>query len=251
MPLVSVIMPTYNSEDTVVRAIESVLGQTYLNWELLITDDGSTDRTSIYLKAIELQDRRIQVVYLEKNVGAGLARNRSIENASGRYIAFLDSDDSWHPEKLERHVMFMIRGNVALSYTAYNVYDIDNQFVRTVKIKNKVTIDDMLKSNYIGCSTAIYDVSLIGKFYMSSIRKRQDYGLWFSILSKTGEAYGLNETLTKYWQLPGSVSSNKFRLIGDQYKFFNRELKLGFFKSVMSTVYSIIYKIFSIKDNGK
>ena len=175
----------------------------------------------------------------------------SIGKARGRYIAFLDSDDTWHNEKLHRHLNFMDAENIALSYTAYNVYNEMNILIRTVRIKPKVSLEDMLKSNYIGCSTAIYDASILGKQYMPSIRKRQDYGLWISILRTSGSAYGLNEILTNYSQLPGSVSSKKFSLIRDQYLFFRKEINLGILGSFKSTLYSIIYKVFSIKDNGK
>ena len=249
--LVSIIMPTYNSELTVVSAIESVLQQSYTNWELLITDDKSTDKTCHIVTELARTDNRIRVFKLDYNSGAGVARNVSIGKARGRYIAFLDSDDTWHNEKLHRHLNFMDAENIALSYTAYNVYNEMNIFIRTVRIKPKVSFEDMLKSNYIGCSTAIYDASILGKQYMPSIRKRQDYGLWISILRTCGSAYGLNEILTNYSQLPGSVSSKKFSLIRDQYLFFRKEINLGILGSFKSTLYSIIYKISSIKDNGK
>ncbi|MGM8924321.1 glycosyltransferase family 2 protein [Enterobacter hormaechei subsp. steigerwaltii] len=182
--LVSIIMPSYNSSKTIISSIQSVLAQKYEDWELLITDDCSSDDTLEIILSFSKKDERIKVFSFDNNYGAGAARNNSIEKANGRYIAFLDSDDMWHEDKLTKQVDFMLTGHYGLTYTAYSKINVDGQVKKQIKPPAQVNYNELLKSNVIGCLTAMYDVKMLGKVYMPLIRKRQDMALWLNILKK-------------------------------------------------------------------
>ena len=211
--LVSIITATYNSSKFVVETIESILAQTYTHWELLITDDGSTDDTLAIVEAYMAKDARIKLFRLASNSGAGVARNHSISHAQGRFIAFCDSDDCWLPEKLEKQLAFMLEKDAALSYTSY--YEQDEQSRRQAKVICKPTIDywAIRADDGIGCLTAIYDTEKLGKVYMPEMRKRQDWALWILIIQRCGIAYGLQEPLALYRDLRRSLSSNRLSLV--------------------------------------
>ena len=176
--LVSVIMPTYNAGKFLADSIESILSQTYANLELLITDDCSTDGTIDILKDFAQRDKRVKVKYLKSNVGPAIARNRSIERAKGRYIAFCDCDDRWMPEKLERQIALMTRKDCALCSSSYLICDDNNQLTGINISPKHLTLGMLKRDNKIGCLTAIYDIKRLGhKFYMPAIRKRSQ-SLW-------------------------------------------------------------------------
>ena len=251
-PLVSIITPTYNAVDYVSETIQSVLDQTYQNWELLITDDCSTDQTWDLLQEYSLRDVRVKLFKLEENQGPGLARNNSIEKAGGAFIAFLDSDDLWVPHKLQEQIGFMLDNHIDLCYSSYDLIDQDGKDLKKrVVAKEKVDLKDMLKSNYIGCSTAVYNSERIGKVYMPSIRKRQDYGLWVEILKKVKIAYGIKEPLVLYRTRPKSVSSNKLSLVSFQWKFYYEVMGLNFLMATRSMIYWFVYSVFGIKNRGR
>ena len=155
--LVSIITPSYNSSSFIAETIESILSQTYLNWELLITDDCSTDRSVEIIERYIQRDSRIKLFRLEKNCGAGVCRNRSISEAKGRFIAFCDSDDRWRPEKLEKQLAFMREKDCALSYTSYMTCDESGKISSIVIGKRRETYFSMRCDNRIGCLTAVYD----------------------------------------------------------------------------------------------
>ena len=207
-------MPTYNAGKFLVDSIESVLGQTYNNLELLITDDGSTDNTIDILKDYSERDERVKVMYLKDNVGPAVARNRSIERAEGRYIAVCDCDDRWMPEKLEKQITHMRRKDCALCSSSYLICD-ENDAVTGINISPKyLTLGMMKRDNKIGCLTAIYDIKRLGhKFYMPAIRKRQDWALFLNILKECQICFCVTDPLAYYRQRDNSVSSNKFSLI--------------------------------------
>lgn len=212
--LVSVIMPTFNASKYLVDSIQSVLNQTYTNLELLITDDCSSDDTRHILKQFVEQDKRVKVEYLKDNYGPGIARNRSIERAKGRYIAFCDCDDRWMPEKLEKQITHMRRKDCALCSSSYLICD-ENDAVTGINISPKyLTLGMMKRDNKIGCLTAIYDIKRLGhKFYMPAIRKRQDWALFLNILKECQMCFCITDPLAYYRQRDNSVSSNKFSLI--------------------------------------
>ena len=212
--LVSVIMPTYNAGKYLADSIESILSQTYANLELLITDDCSTDNTIDILKDFAQRDKRVKVKYLKSNVGPAIARNRSIERAKGRYIAFCDCDDRWKPEKLERQIAHMRKHDCALCSSSYLICDDDNEVTGIFISPSHITLGMLKRDNKIGCLTAIYDIKRLGhKFYMPAIRKRQDWALFLNILKECQICFCVTDPLAYYRQRDNSVSSNKFSLI--------------------------------------
>jgi teichuronic acid biosynthesis glycosyltransferase TuaG len=207
--IVSIITPLYNSEEFIRDAIGSVLLQTYTNWEMIIVDDCSTDDSVELIKHYVEQDSRIKLIQLSENSGAAVARNKAIEMAQGRYIAFLDSDDLWLSDKLEKQVAFMQSNNYPFTYVSYDKIKEQGEVFDNIVVPDRVSYSDMLKMSSIGCLTAMYDTDYFGKVYMPLIRKRQDLGLWLCLLKKTDYAYGLNESLAQYRVRKNSISANK------------------------------------------
>ncbi|WP_019616981.1 glycosyltransferase family 2 protein [Psychromonas ossibalaenae] len=238
MQLVSIIMPIYNSSITLSDSIETVLTQSYTNWELLITDDLSTDDSVKIVEQYAKKDSRIKLFCLADNGGAGNARNNSIKQAQGRFIAFLDSDDIWLPEKLEKQIDFMLKNKYAFTYTAYQKFTEKND-LSIIKPPSETTYEQLLYSNVIGCLTAIYDTKYVGKQYMPLIRKRQDMGLWLNILKVAPKAYCLNEVLAKY-RIDSGMSQHKWSAVKYQWKFYRQVVGLGFFKTIaVFSVYAL------------
>lgn len=209
MSIVSIIIPTHNSVQFISETIKSVLDQSFFDWEMIIVDDCSSDNSVEVIQSFADQDPRIKLIQLSENSGAAVARNTAIEAAKGRYIAFLDSDDAWLPNKLEKQVAFMQENNYPFTFAAYDKVNESDEMFGHVGVPDKVTYSDLLKSSSIGCLTAMYDTEFFGKVYMPLIRKRQDLGLWLKLLKKTKYAYGLNETLGFYKVRKDSISANK------------------------------------------
>ncbi|NNN45451.1 MULTISPECIES: glycosyltransferase family 2 protein [unclassified Vibrio] len=230
--MVSIITPSYNCANYIFETISSVLSQTYSEWEMIIVDDCSTDNSVSVIKSHIEKDSRIKLIQLNENSGAAIARNTAIEAAQGRYIAFLDSDDLWEPEKLATQISFMQKNDIAFSFSAYHKVDEQGVNIGKVDVPEKVTYQKLLKCCVIGCLTAIYDTQKLGKVYMPLIRKRQDFGLWLRILKKCDSAYGLNIPLAKYRIRKDSISSNKLKAAQYNWKLYREVEKLSLFKSV-------------------
>ncbi|RRV17558.1 glycosyltransferase family 2 protein [Pseudomonas saudiphocaensis] len=207
--LVSILTPSYNAEKYLAHTLESVIAQTFQAWELLVVDDCSPDNSNALIESYVAKDSRIKLVRLTENSGAAVARNKAIELARGRYIAFLDSDDRWLPSKLEKQIRFMQDNDVAFSYTAYEKRDGQGNACGVVGVPSRVSYTDLLKVCSIGCLTAMYDTAKLGKVYMPLIRKRQDLGLWLRILKQIPYAYGVNEVLAQYQVRSDSISADK------------------------------------------
>ncbi|WP_105258047.1 glycosyltransferase family 2 protein [Pseudoalteromonas sp. T1lg88] len=227
MSLVSIIMPCYNAEKTIERAINSVIQQTYSNWELIIVNDCSSDNSANIVKKFD--DPRVHFFNNKSNSGAGVSRNKAIEKASGRFIAFLDADDYWHRDKLIKQINFMLENNYAFTYHAYQKFNVSGQR-GVVYSPESATYKQLLKTNYIGCLTAIYDTDILGKIYMPKIRKRQDYALWLSILKTGVVAKGLPDVLA-YYSTDTGMTKNKFKIIKSQWFFYRSHLNLNVFLS--------------------
>lgn len=226
--LVSVIMPSYNGARHLAASIESILNQTYKDLELLITDDHSNDEQTLnILKRYSEQDKRVNVLYLDSNHGPGYARNKSIERAKGRYIAFCDSDDRWFSEKIEKQIAFMHEHDCALCYASYIICNDKDEELGIAIAPRHITFNQLKRDNKIGCLTAIYDTEKLGrKYYMPAIRKRQDWGLFLSILRDCHEAKAIQEPLAFYRDRQGSISSSKLGLI--KYNILIYQKVLGF-----------------------
>lgn len=180
---VSVIMPCYNSAEYIAESIMSVLSQTYENFELLICDDNSLDDSYAIILGFAAQDSRIKALQNSHSKGAPGARNTCIDHASGDFFAFLDSDDLWIKTKLEKHLNFMLANNVSFSYSYNNVINEDGDFLCFHKAPHIVDSKKMCFANFIACSTAIYDARVVGPIYQPTIKKRNDFALWLSILN--------------------------------------------------------------------
>lgn len=223
--LVSIITPCYNSEKYIGEMIRSVLKQTYTNWELLITDDCSTDNSREIVMEYATKDSRVKLFQLAQNSGAGIARNNSIKNARGRYIAFLDSDDLWKPEKLERQILFIEKNGYKFVFCQAIVIDTDDNIVGFNKRKPRVSYASTKIINYIGTSGVMYDTEGIGKFYMKPIRRRQDWVLWMDILKVTRYAYCQQEPLgIVRTNNSESLSGNKRKLPAYHIEVYNKYL---------------------------
>ena len=211
-PLVSVIMPTYNCAAYIISSVESVLSQTMEDWSLEIVDDLSTDNTAELLRPYIQRDRRIHYSCLPKNSGPAAARTEALRSADGRYVAFLDSDDLWYPEKLEKQIAFMEKNGAAFSCTAYRQMDPEGKDLHIVLTPpRKLDYRGCIRlSNPIGNLTAMYDQTVIGKLEVPPIRKRNDFALWLQVLKRTEYCYGMEDVLAVYRAgRPGSVSRKK------------------------------------------
>lgn len=235
--LVSVITPSYNSACFIKETIESILSQTYTNWELLITDDCSTDNTEIIVKEYTQKDNRIKFFKLEKNSGAGVARNHSINKAKGRFIAFCDSDDYWYPNKLEKQLAFMEKEDSTFSFTSYNVCSEKGTIKGQILAPKKASFFDLICDDCIGCLTAMYNAEKLGKFLMPTIRKRQDWGLWLNIIQKSEFAHGMPECLACYRLRTQSLSANKFSLVKYNVNVYKQVLNYPTYKAYLTFLF--------------
>lgn len=212
--LVSVIIPTFNSEKFILEAILSVQNQSYTNWEIILFDDCSTDATLSIVSELALQDKRIKYSKLSKNSGTGVARNSAMAVAKGKYIAFLDADDLWKPNKLELQINFMQSNILPFTFSFYDCIDEEGKSLnKRVEAPLNLSYRQLFFCNYIGNLTAIYDVNYFGKIPISSIRKRQDWMLWLTVLKKIKVAHTVTESLAYYRVRDNSLSTSKFDLI--------------------------------------
>ncbi len=226
-PKISIVIPCYNSAATIERAVSSVLAQTRADWELIAIDDASQDHSLSLLENLASKDPRISTHSLSENSGAGAARNYGLENARGRYVAFLDADDEWLPSKLEKQVGWMEDQNLAFTCTAYERLK-DGRSIKTIEVPETASRAQLLKNNTIGTLTAIFDRAQIDDLRFMTIRRRQDYAFWLNLLERTEYVHGLNEPLARYHTGHASLSSNKLRAARDQWRFYSEALEMGF-----------------------
>lgn len=240
-PLVSVIMPVYNTKAFLADSIESILKQSYKNFELLIYDDLSTDGSNIIIREYAEKDSRIRDFKGQYNIGAGKARNFLIQAAIGRFVAFCDSDDKWEPEKLAVQVRYLLENSLDLTYSSYKVVNSEGKLKRVVNAKEKVSYDIMLRNNYIGCLTAIYDTNRLGKRYMPDMRKRQDWACWLDILKETQQVQGIRKVLATYTERNDSISKKKLNMIKYNWLVYYKHEKFGIFKSIICLIYFMFF----------
>ena len=216
--LVSIVMPSYNTAKYISDSIKSVQAQTYNNWELIIVDDCSTDNSLDVIQSFN--DPRIRILQNEKNSGAAISRNYALREATGRWIAFLDSDDTWAPEKLERQIKFMESNNYAFTFTDYRIC-LNGEWLPYVNTgPNVVTKKRMYDYCYFSTITVMYEREKIGLIQIADLRKNNDYAMWLKAIEKS-KAYRLPECLSFYIKHEGSISSgNKAKLIKWHYKLF-------------------------------
>lgn len=243
--LVSIITPMYNSERYIVSTIESVLDQTYKNWEMIIVDDCSTDSSSEIAKSYSEKDERIKYIRTEKNAGVSNARNVALKMATGSFLAFLDSDDTWEKEKLEKQIDFMKKNEYVITFTAYELMDENsNKIHKEIMVPESVDYKTLLKGNVLGCLTVIIDRKKLGFEIKMSGERHEDYVLWLSILKKGVKAYGLNEVLAVYRKSSNSLSGNKFKAAKWTWNIYRNIEKIPLPKAIY---YFINYAINGIK----
>lgn len=240
--LVSIVMPSFNSINHIESSINSVLNQNYGSWELLITDDSSIDESYDLLSNYSSMYNNIKVFKNNINYGAAYSRNKSISQSSGDYIAFLDSDDFWHRDKLTKQINFMEYNNFYFSHSYYTKLRRDGS-TSLIKSLNRVSYNDMLYTNHIGCLTAIYNSHILGKMYMPEIRKRQDWGLWLDILKVVDYSHCIPCNLATY-RFGTGMTKNKFKVLREQYSFYKNTVKLKGFKL---QYYFLFYMLFGLK----
>ena len=238
--MVSIITPAFNSEKFIAETIQSVLAQTYQNWELLIVDDCSTDKTAEVIS--RFQDSRIKYFYNSTNKGSAVSRNIALQKASGRWIAFLDSDDLWHPEKLEKQIEFMKKNNYRFSYTNYCEID-ETSKERGILISGPEVITKKMMTAYCwpGCLTVMYDAEFLGLMQTADIKINEEYALWIKISQKTN-CYLLNENLAKYRRHKGSLTSKSYmKLIKWHYLMFRKAENKNVIASLFYTLGNLIF----------
>ncbi|MGY0691405.1 glycosyltransferase family 2 protein [Virgibacillus sp. FSP13] len=242
--LVSIIMPAYNCGDYIGIAIDSVIAQTYKDWEIIVVDDCSIDHTEEVVKNYMSRDSRINYYKLEKNSGAAVARNTAIDIASGEYIAFLDSDDVWFSEKLTKQLKFMKENNYNFTCTNYTKIDEDGNYLnQMITTKNKSDYNGILKTS-AGNSTVMYNAKKLGKFKIPDIKKRNDYVMWLKIIKKAKYLYGLDESLSSHRIRTGAISRKKTGLVGYHWKVYREIEHLSFAKSVYLIVHWVVVTVF-------
>lgn len=236
--LVSIITPCYNGARYISETINSVLAQTYENWEMIIIDDGSVDNSAeIVAEFCKISDK-IRYVKQE-NAGSAAARNNGISLAEGQYIALLDADDLWEPEFLATQIEFMKEKNAICVCCSYRCIDENsNEILQPWICKPVITMKEMQYTSAIGCLTGLYDCEKHGKIYLKEELKslRDDFAYWIDIIRLEGVAYGNPQILARYRVLQNSVTGNKRKLIGKQYKFYRTYLKHGVIKSCYNLV---------------
>lgn len=239
----SIIMPSYNTAKFISETIESVLAQTYPNWELIIVDDCSTDDTDAVVCPY-LVDDRIRYIKNEKNSGAAVSRNRALREAKGKWVAFLDSDDLWFPEKLEKQISFMKKNDYHFSYTNYiEIDETTNPNGRSVTGPKKVTRHGMYNYCWMGCLTVMYDAETIGLIQIADIKKNNDYAMWLKACKKA-DCYLLDEVLAKYRKRSGSISNHGYtKLIKWHYKLYREAEKRSPLVSVALTLRNLFWGV--------
>ena len=246
--LVSIITPTYNCGGFIGRTIDSVLAQTYENWEMIIVDDRSTDNTKAVVDEYMAKDSRIKYTLLDENSGAAVARTKAMELADGEYMAFLDSDDIWLPEKLQRQLDFMNENDYAFSCTAYEPIDeADNSLNRIIKTVKKTDYNRLLLDCPVGNSSVMYNVKKMGKFEVPNIRKRNDDALWLQMLKKEKYIMGMPDVLMRYRIRKNSISSNKLSVVKYHWILYRDIEHLSVFRSAFHICWWCFLKVFRIK----
>ncbi|MBQ2873143.1 MAG: glycosyltransferase family 2 protein [Bacilli bacterium] len=246
--LVSIVMPSYNTAKFIEESIKSVLDQTYTNWELIIVDDCSKDNTDEVVKKF-LSDKRIKYLKNKKNSGAAFSRNYALREAKGKFIAFLDSDDLWFPDKLEKQLQFMEKNNYAFTYTNYKEIDEKSKDLNVIVTgPKKISKTGMYNYCYPGCLTVIYDVEKIGLIQIENIPKNNDYAMWLKVIKKSKNCFLLNEVLASYRKRSHSISSgSKLKLIKHHYILYKIGEKKNSITSIILTLRNIFFGILKKK----
>ena len=236
MDLISIIMPYYKKRDFFLLSIKSILNQTFKNFEIIIIYDDCDVFDLNYILEKKKLDKRIKIIRNQNNIGAGLSRNKGILNANGNYIAFLDSDDVWYPEKLEKQLNFMKNNKILFSFTSYEVINFKGEIIKYKKALKKIKYNTLLFDCNIGLSTVMLEKSLIDNdCQFPNLKTKEDFVLWLKISKKT-DLYGIDVPLAKWRKLNNSLSSNSFQKLKDGFNVYNKYMKFSYIKSIYSLI---------------
>ena len=245
---VSIITPVYNSERYIMEALQSVMNQTFTNWELIVVDDMSTDNTCRIVLEVCKKDPRVRLIKLKTHEGPSVARQEATKLAKGRFIAFLDSDDIWMKEKLKEQIDFMLLGNHAISCTAYEqINEVGERNGRILRPPYRANYNRVLLDCPIGNSTVVYDTEKLGKCYGPNIKNREDYALWLKILKRENYIWGYPQILTQYRIRKKSLSRNKIKLVYYHWILYRDFEHLSITKSLLHICIWGIIKLLKIK----
>ncbi len=245
-PLVSIVVPVYNAARFMDDTIQTVQNQTYQNWELLLVDDCSSDDSVLIIQKYLKKDKRIKFFMLSENSGAAIARNTGIDNAKGRYLAFLDADDLWVKNKLELQVAFMQEKNAAFSFTGYEFADENGKpNGKKVHVPETITYKQALKNTTIWTSTVMLDTHILEKdtIHMPLIKRGQDTATWWKILKTIDNANGLNEIFSYYRRTAESLSANKLTALKRTWNLYRDIEKLRFISSTYNFSWYLVNAI--------
>lgn len=250
--LVSIIMPSYNCRRFVEETIRSVQAQTYKNWEIIFMDDCSTDDTIRKVSAMREKDTRIHLYQNISNLGAAVSRNNALREAKGRWIAFLDSDDLWKPEKLEHQIKFMVENGYSFSCTERDVIDEDSKPLgQFISGPDRITKGGMSRYCWVGCLTVMYDANVMGVIQIADLKKNNDYAIWLKAIKKA-DCYLLKENLASYRQRKGSISHDSMKkLIKSHYDLWHigegKNPVIAFLLTIQNLFFGVVKRIIYIK----
>ena len=226
-------MPYFKKKYYVKSTIHSVLSQSYSKFELIIIYDDE-DKTELeLLKKISKNDKRIKLLMNEKNIGAGLSRNKGIEASKGKYLAFIDSDDLWAKKKLEKQYNFMKKNNYSATHTSYEIISSNNRVLSYRRARDIKSFNSLLKSCDIGLSTVLIKKKILGKkLRFANLKTKEDFVLWLKIIKNKFQIMSVDEPLTKWRKLENSLSSSVFQKLIDGFLVYNRHMKINTIKSL-------------------
>ena len=233
MDLISVVIPYYKKKDTISDTVNSVLKQTYKNFEIIIVYDDVSEKDFNYIKEIKNKDSRILIIQNKVNMGAGNSRNIGIENSKGNFIAFLDADDTWKNDKLIKQINFMKINNYEVSHTSYSIINKNHKVIGNRIARNFLELKDLLKSCDIGTSTVMIKKDLINNdIKFGSLKTKEDFVLWLKLLRKNTKIYGLNEILTFWSKSELSLSSSTVQKLIDGFRVYHKYMNFNYIKSL-------------------
>ena len=246
MPLVSVILTYFNKRFFISKTLQTLLNQTYKNFEVIIVYDQEDLNDFYYISNLINSDKRFFLYKNKKNIGAGLSRNLGLNYAKGEYICFLDCDDLWEFNKIETQYNFMVKNNLLFSHTSYKIINSSDKIIGVMKVKDKILYDDLIKSCDIGLSTVMFHNSIKNKIFFPTIKTKEDYVLWLR-LSKEIKIIGLDKTIVAWRKAKGSLSSSILTSLINGFVVYNTYERKSFYYSILYLFhlcfYSFIKKI--------
>ena len=235
MRLVSIIIPYYKKKSYIEQTLKAILNQNYKNFEILIVYDDNDKSDLVFLKKLGKKDGRIRIVVNNKNIGAGMSRNKAVKLARGSYLAFIDSDDLWHREKLTIQLNYMVKNKLSISHTSYKIID-KNSFKIGYREARKIEYKDLIKSCDIGLSTVMIKKALLKKNFFAKLKTKEDYILWLKLAKNNFVFHPIKKPLTSWRSLEDSLSSSTIQKLFDGYFVYRTYLK----QSVLGSLFSLL-----------